>query len=400
MWKMSDVFPRPKTQENAASGISASHRSEPNHAPQRVEVSGGSRPDETPTEAQQLSTFVAASDHHVEGVVLCVLISETVSLMAVSKADSLVHVFGLRLYSAGADADWIADGGFNLVGHEVPATHGAFSDNRPYIVTWAPDLKLRLWNLSSRNCTGIFVNTHSHVSRILFEAHGLFFASIDELGYAFIWMIDELRSSNKLRYVDKNYYSQPLTACGFHPKITYLVTGSTDGTVRMWNMAKGTTAVRTFLGHKTTITAVAFSICGSYLVAGATDGLLIVWNVKSQVLLRRLGHHSGAITSIGFSPNNGRLAVGSMDTQMSVWDFELLVRITVAGRASVTEDMLVGTRASECGPIFAVRFVSDSHLMSICVEKREASAEPEEDLSLFFEDMEAEESELEPKEDE
>ncbi|XP_015036410.2 transcription initiation factor TFIID subunit 5-like [Drosophila pseudoobscura] len=397
---MSDIHPRPEAKEKAASGISASHRSEPTYAPQRVEVSGGSRPDETPTEAQQLSTFVAASDHHVEEVVLCVLISESVSLMAVGKADNLIHVFGLKLNSNGADADWIADGGFNLVGHEVPATHGAFSDDRQHLVTWAPDLVLRQWNLNSQKCTGIYANTHSHVSRILFEAHGLFFTTIDELGYAFIWMIADSGSSNELRYVDKNYYSHPLTACAFHPKITYLVTGSTDGMVRMWNMSIGTTAVRTFLGHKTPITALAFSICGYYLVAGATDGLLIVWNLKSQVLLRRLTHHSGAITSIGFSPNNGRLAVGSMDTQMSVWDFELLVRTTVAGRPSATEDMLVGTRASECGPIFEVKFVSDSHLMAICVDKREASAESEEDLFQCFVEMEAEESELEPEEDE
>ncbi|XP_022226162.2 transcription initiation factor TFIID subunit 5-like [Drosophila obscura] len=381
-----------------AAKSSANIHNELNIAPQPVEMSEGTRarePDEPLAEKPLQSTFVATTEHHVEGEVLCVNVSENTSLLAVGKPDCLVYIYGLKLHVTGGYADWISDGDFQLIGHKVPVTRGAFSPDRQSIVTWSPDLVLRLWNLESRNCVGIYSNTHSDVTHILFEPESFFFATIDELGYAFIWMKNDTNtnSNNRLRYVDKNYYTHALSACVFHPERAYLATGSINATVRMWNMSMGSSTVRNFLGHSEPITALAFSRCAGYLVAGAYDGLLIVWNVMDQGILRRIYHHTGGITSIAFALDSKRFAVGSNDTRMSVWDFELMVR--TKGQEITADELLVGSRFSECGIIYEVRFVSDTHLMAICVDKPEESeevGEEEEESSFSFDADEAEES--------
>ncbi|SPP79998.1 transcription initiation factor TFIID subunit 5-like [Drosophila guanche] len=339
------------------------------------------------TDVPLVSTFVVASEYFVDGVVLCVSISADTSLLAVGKPDCLIYIYGLKLNVAEGNADWTSEGNFNLFGHQVQVTRGAFSPNRKHLVTWSPDLDLRLWNLESRSCVGFFPNSQRHVKRIVFDPFSILFVTMGEQG-VFSWAKTGTEPDIKLRRKYQKYYVPALSVCAYHPKITSLATGFVNAKVCMSNMTAGVPSqVRSFAGHTNSITALAFSTCAEYLVAGAEDGCLIVWHVMTQMIIRRLNHHTRRITSIAFAPDNGSFAAGSKDTYMSVWDFDLLV-LTKKDKNLITDVLLKGSQASECGTtIYEVRFVTNKHLMAICVDKPEEIEEDGESAELVEESL-------------
>ena len=67
---------------------------------------------------------------------------------------------------------------------------------------------------------------------------------------------------------------------------------------------------------------VAFSPDGSFLVAGSDDGSVHVWNANSGELVKTLKRHQAAVTSVAFSPDGSRLATASADYHRIVWGFD------------------------------------------------------------------------------
>ncbi|XP_022226368.2 transcription initiation factor TFIID subunit 5-like [Drosophila obscura] len=312
------------------------------------------------------STFVAIRAHHVEGVALCARVTEEISLMAVAKANFSIHIFGLRLHEIGEDAYWTSGETITLQGHNSTVYIGSFSSDGYHLITCSDDFDMRMWNIQSKSCVGFCPRTNSYIRDIAFDSNHTPFATVEDVGYASIWEAD----GRNIYYLKRVYQESPLTVCIFHPSKKYIVSGSASCVVRMWDHASDDFAINIDLGHKSAITALAFSLLGKYLVAGAEDGIILVWDVQRKVLMRRLSQHKAAITSIDFSLDNTRFAVGSQDTQMSVWDS---IKLVLASERWMShnisdKDLLMDSRSSECGNVLKVRFVSDRHLMGICVE--------------------------------
>jgi glucose repression regulatory protein TUP1 len=103
-----------------------------------------------------------------------------------------------------------------------------------------------------------------------------------------------------------------------------LATGSTDGTVRLWDTEAGSQIV-CLTTDSTTISSVAISPDMSFVAAGCCDKSIQIWSTATGL---RVGHfkgqdgHAAAVSSLAFSPNGKGLVSGSLDRTVKLWDLD------------------------------------------------------------------------------
>ena len=109
-------------------------------------------------------------------------------------------------------------------------------------------------------------------------------------------------------------HSGPLTCIGFSPDGAFLVTGSDDKTVRLWDAKQGNELIQ--IKHDGAVRAVVLSSGGTRL-ATACNGTACIWNVSDGSMLFRLAYK--ADDNVSFSSDGGRIATIDAKTAR-VWD--------------------------------------------------------------------------------
>ena len=102
------------------------------------------------------------------------------------------------------------------------------------------------------------------------------------------------------------------------PDGRYVVSGSDDKTVRVWDWQSGK-EVRRLTGHERGVMSVAVTPDGRYVVSGSHDGTVRVWDWQSGKEVRRLTGHQGVVYSVAVTPDGRYVVSGSKDTTVRVW---------------------------------------------------------------------------------
>jgi len=126
----------------------------------------------------------------------------------------------------------------------------------------------------------------------------------------------------------------------------YWAAAGRRGEVRLWR-GVGQTLHRVWQAHTDIATALAFSPDERLLASGSTDGSVKLWDVESGAALWS-GGHSGAIC-LAIASDGGLLASGGLDATFRLWDPKL------------------GTLIQEVphpGPVSALAWSPDGHLLA------------------------------------
>ena len=96
----------------------------------------------------------------------------------------------------------------------------------------------------------------------------------------------------------------------------YMLTGSLDSTLRLWDVWTGTT-IRTFFGHLEGVWAIAADTLR--IVSGAHDGMTKIWDPRTGKCEKTLGRHAGPVTCVGL--NDRRMCTGGEDHAVWLYSF-------------------------------------------------------------------------------
>ena len=95
-----------------------------------------------------------------------------------------------------------------------------------------------------------------------------------------------------------------------------LVTGSTDRTLILWDLHSGE-RLRHLLGHTSTVRCV--ELCDDLIVSGSRDGTLRVWNINNGECIHVLQGHTASVRCLSIGSEGGTVISGSYDNTCKLW---------------------------------------------------------------------------------
>ena len=116
-------------------------------------------------------------------------------------------------------------------------------------------------------------------------------------------------------------YEDFITSVAFSPDGQYIVSGSNYGTLRLWDI-EGNPHRQSFQGHEYFITSVAFSPDGQYVVSGSRDETVRLWEIEGNPQGQPFRGHDAGVNSVAFSPDGQMIVTGSGDKTVRLWDIE------------------------------------------------------------------------------
>jgi uncharacterized caspase-like protein len=125
-----------------------------------------------------------------------------------------------------------------------------------------------------------------------------------------------------LELVVQQGHSGEVRSISFSPDGNYALSGSLDGTMKLWDISTGK-EIRTFDGHSYGVWSVSFSPDGNYALSGSyDDNTMKLWDIVTGKEKRTFDGYSGAVYSVSFSPDGNYALSGSYDRTMRLWNIE------------------------------------------------------------------------------
>jgi eukaryotic-like serine/threonine-protein kinase len=146
-------------------------------------------------------------------------------------------------------------------------------------------------------------------------------------------------------------------ALSWAPDGSHIVSGSSDGTIHVWNAASGHNTFihrNPFKGYAWAC-ALAWSADGTHIASGSDDKTVHVWQVGSIVPRNQVGiyhGHSRWVVALAWSPDGRYIASGANDATVHVWDVATKETVLIFRGHSFGVNALAwspdGTRIASC----------------------------------------------------
>ncbi|KIM34905.1 hypothetical protein M413DRAFT_32925 [Hebeloma cylindrosporum] len=115
-----------------------------------------------------------------------------------------------------------------------------------------------------------------------------------------------------------------VTSVAFSPDGGRIVSGSGDKTIRIWDVEMGNQVGEPFRGHTGYVWSVAFSPDENLVVSGSWDETVRIWEAATgKPVGEPLRGHTDRVQSVAFSPDGNRIVSGSVDETIRIWDVEM-----------------------------------------------------------------------------
>jgi len=98
-----------------------------------------------------------------------------------------------------------------------------------------------------------------------------------------------------------------------------LIGGGNIFDMELWDLSAGK-CIRQYKGHTKDINEVCFNSNGSKALSGSSDNTVKLWDVQSGKCIFTFDGHRSCVTSVCFSPDGTKALSGGWDRSMMIWD--------------------------------------------------------------------------------
>ncbi len=218
----------------------------------------------------------------------------------------------------------------NTQGHSAKINDVVFTQDGTQLVSASDDKTVRVWDLA----TGRTVRTFRGQIGAGQEGKIYAMALSPDNRYLAVggWMAPSqnyvLEDVGRIRLYDfqtgqllalLKSHTNVVNSLAFSADSRYLASGSTDKTVKLWEVA-GRTLARTLTGHTKSIYGLAFSPDGRQVVSASYDQTLKLWQTSSGTQQATLEGHTDRVWAVAWSPNGKYIASGSWDQKVIIWE--------------------------------------------------------------------------------
>ncbi len=121
------------------------------------------------------------------------------------------------------------------------------------------------------------------------------------------------------RFTNQMVHSSGVNSVAFSPDGKKIVSGSHDGTIKIWSVASGK-EIATLKRKGYIVSCVAFSPDGNKIISGIGNKV-IIWDVASGNEIATLEGHSSGVTSIAVSHDGTKIAsIARLDGFIKIWN--------------------------------------------------------------------------------
>ncbi|THU75288.1 WD40 repeat-like protein, partial [Dendrothele bispora CBS 962.96] len=114
----------------------------------------------------------------------------------------------------------------------------------------------------------------------------------------------------------------------YSPDGRYIVSGSADKTVRVWDSQTREVVGQPLQGHIGWVRSVAYSPDGRYIVSGSTDKTVRVWDSQTGAVVGKpLQGHTEEVVSVACSPEGRYIVSGSVDNTVRIWNLHTVLAV-------------------------------------------------------------------------
>jgi len=118
-------------------------------------------------------------------------------------------------------------------------------------------------------------------------------------------------------------HNAAIKAIAFTHSGEYILTGSRDKTMKLWEVESGRELI-TYFGHKSTINDISVSRDDKYVLTSSADNTARLWRLKTGELIKTFTGHSDMLTSVVFVPGGKQFISAGYDNEAFLWDIESL----------------------------------------------------------------------------